>query len=84
MLLLLAAPAIAQTSRPDPANTPGALNPAVTHGTVSATTCAPGWARTVRPPRGFTDYLSAGSSRLGYPDQRAVGSELGCFVRPAS
>ena len=70
ILLLPGAPAVAQTSRPDPADTPGALNPAVTPGTVSATICAPGWARTVRPPRGFTSYLSAGSSRRGYPDQR--------------
>ena len=59
------------TSRPDPADTPGALNPAVTPGTVAATICVPGWARTVRPPRGFTSYLKRRQlAGLGFPDRR--------------
>ncbi len=69
-LVMAASSALAQTSRPDPANTPGAINPAVTSGTPAATICSPGWARTVRPPRGFTSYLKRRQlAGLGYLDQ---------------
>ena len=68
--MLVAFPALAQTSRPDPANTPGAINPAVTSRTLSTTICDPGWARMVRPPRGFTSYLKRRQiAGLGYSDQ---------------
>ncbi|MBV8095004.1 MAG: hypothetical protein JO110_17605 [Acetobacteraceae bacterium] len=46
----VAAAAMAQSSLPDPARTPGALNPSVTQETVAATICMRGWTRTVRPP----------------------------------
>jgi hypothetical protein len=43
---------------PDPRCTPGALNPAVTQGTLEATLCRPGgYTDSVRPPRGYTDSL---------------------------
>ena len=71
LLIAVNVPALAQSSRPDPANTPGAANPAVTPQTVTTTICVPGWARTVRPPRGLTSYLKRRQlAGLGYPDQR--------------
>jgi competence protein ComEC len=42
---------------PDPACTPGALNPDVTQQTIGATICNPGWSATVRPPSTYTDEL---------------------------
>ena len=43
---------------PDPRCTPGALNPAVTEGTLDATLCRPGgYTDSVRPPRSYTDEL---------------------------
>ena len=67
---MAAVSAHAQTSRPDPANTPGATNPVVTPVTLATTICSPGWARTVRPPRGFTSYLKRRQlAGLGYLDQ---------------
>ena len=53
----LAAAAMAQSSLPDPARTPGALNPSVTQETVAATICMRGWTRTVRPPPEVTRTL---------------------------
>ena len=71
LLVVASSPVLAQTSRPDPANTPGATNPAVTPGTLATTICAPGWARTVRPPRGFTSSLKRRQlAGLDYFDQR--------------
>lgn len=40
----------AATVRPDPACTPGAIDPAVTQATIATTICKPGWTATVRPP----------------------------------
>lgn len=42
-------------ARPDPACTPGALNPAVTQATIGNTICASGWTATVRPPEAITE-----------------------------
>ena len=71
LLFVAASLAFAQSSRPDPTNTPGATNPAVTPGTIATTICVPGWARTVRPPRRFTSYLKRRQlAGLGYSDQR--------------
>lgn len=43
---------------PDPACTPGALNPAVTQETLARTLCRPGgYTASVRPPRSYTDAL---------------------------
>lgn len=53
---LFASPAVAG-DLPDPARTPGALNPAVTQASIHATVCVKGWTATVRPPKAFTDAL---------------------------
>ena len=42
---------------PDPAVTPGVLNPAVTPANLKETVCKPGWTATVRPPTSWTDKL---------------------------
>jgi hypothetical protein len=41
----------------DPAITPGALNPAVTQGTLATTVCIVGWTATIRPPTEYTNHL---------------------------
>jgi hypothetical protein len=41
--------------RPDPRCTPGAVNPAVTQGTIDATICRSGWTATVRPRVSVTE-----------------------------
>lgn len=48
-------------SRPDPACTPGALNPAVTQATIDRTICVTGWTATVRPPESITEQEKAAS-----------------------
>ena len=64
-------PASAQSSRPDPAATPGALNPAVTQATIEETICVRGWTRTVRPPAEYTYALKRRQVRAaGYADRR--------------
>lgn len=45
--------------RPDPACTPGAIDPAVTQANIASTICASGWTATVRPPAAATDRLKA-------------------------
>jgi hypothetical protein len=47
----------ARGALPDPACTPGALNPAVTPATLRQTICVEGWTRTVRPPVSYTGEL---------------------------
>jgi hypothetical protein len=46
---------------PDPACTPGALNPDVTESTLKTTICMSGWTATVRPPKSLTDRLKRAS-----------------------
>ena len=54
---------------PDPALTPGAINPAVREATIGATICRRGWTRTVRPPVSYTEPLKkAQIRRYGYAD----------------
>ena len=48
-------------SRPDPACTPGALNPAVSQATIDRTICVEGWTDTVRPPESVTEREKAAS-----------------------
>jgi hypothetical protein len=43
------------TERPDPRCTPGALNPAVTQGSIGRTICRTGWTETVRPPESVSE-----------------------------
>ncbi len=69
--LLASSPALAQSALPDPARTPGALNPEVTQATIGSTICVPGWTRTVRPPEQYTSALKRRQIReYGYADQR--------------
>lgn len=51
---------------PDPAGTPGVLNPAVTIATIKATICVDHWTSTVRPPTSFTDKLRAADAMPGH------------------
>jgi hypothetical protein len=59
-------------SRPDPACTPGALNPAVTQATIDRTICAEGWTATVRPPESITEQEKA-ASMAAYGDTGSLG-----------
>ena len=51
---------------PDPAVTPGVLNPAITPANMKDTVCKPGWTATVRPPTGWTDKLRNADTMLGH------------------
>ena len=42
---------------PDPACTPGAVNPAVSQATINDTICKAGWTKTVRPPVSVTNRI---------------------------
>ena len=65
----------AQGSLPDPALTPGAINPAVAQENIGETICVRGWTRTVRPPQEFTYQLKRRQMReYGY-----FGRRLGDF-----
>jgi hypothetical protein len=59
-------------SRPDPACTPGALNPVVTQATIARTICVEGWTATVRPPQGITEQEKA-ASMAAYGDTGSPG-----------
>jgi hypothetical protein len=59
-------------SRPDPACTPGALNPAVSQATIGSTICVPGWTGTVRPPESVTEQEKA-ASMAAYGDTGSMG-----------
>jgi len=58
--------------RPDPACTPGALNPSVTQQTIDDTICVDGWTDSVRPPQSITDQEKAAST-AAYGDTAALG-----------
>ena len=56
---------------PDPARTPGAVNPAVTQATIGRTICVAGWTATVRPPASYTTALKRRQiAEYGYADTR--------------
>ncbi len=59
-------------SRPDPACTPGGLNPAVTQGTIDRTICVDGWTTTVRPAESITEQEKA-ASMAAYGDSGSIG-----------
>lgn len=56
ILLLTPLPALAG-DLPDPATTPGAINPDVTQANIHRTICAQGWTKTIRPPNSYTRAL---------------------------
>ena len=55
--------AIAQNFIPDPARTPGAINPHVTQDNAALTVCVAGWTRTIRPTSSYTSKLKAQQMR---------------------
>jgi hypothetical protein len=58
-------------SLPDRAMTPGAINPAVTPGTIDQTICVRGWTKSVRPGVRYTERLKKSQIRAyGYADTR--------------
>ncbi len=78
--------AFPQSSIPDPSSTPGALNPAVTQATISATICRAGYAAAIRPPEAETSALKRRQLRLAgmpegsedaYEEDHLVPLELG-------
>lgn len=48
---------MALATSPDPATTPGAVNPAVTQATIGQTICVKGWTKTIRPKPVYTNAL---------------------------
>ena len=56
-LLLPVAAYARPPSLPDPFDTPGAVNPAVNQANIGSTICQPGWTRTIRPGRAYTNAL---------------------------
>lgn len=66
---------------PDPACTPGALNPDVTQATISSTICVSGWTSTIRPPTSYTNGLKVqGISDYGYSDTSTADYEEDHFL----
>ena len=60
----------AEAQLPDPALTPGAVNPAVAQDTIASTICARGWTRTIRPSQSYTQALKRqGIAAYGYADK---------------
>jgi len=57
---------------PDPHCTPGAVNPAVTQGTIEQTICVPGYTKTIRPSESITE-----------PEKLASMAAYGYAGRPA-
>lgn len=51
---------------PDPACTPGSVDPAVTQSTIRTTICVTGWTTTVRPPASETTRAKFGVSEPAY------------------
>ena len=74
-LLFFGAAAFAR-ELPDPARTPGALNPEVAQGNIRQTICASGWTRTMRPPTSYTNKLKREQiAEYGYKDKRMSSYE---------
>ena len=66
---------------PDPACTPGALNPDVTQDTIYSTICVSGWTSTIRPPSSYTSALKVQQiAEYGYSDTYAGDYEEDHFV----
>ena len=66
---------------PDPACTPGVLNPDVTQGTIDQTICVSGWTSTIRPPTSYTNPLKQqGIVDYGYADTNMSDYEEDHFL----
>ena len=71
-----AGPADRLPGEPDPALTPGALNPAVTQATIRSTICVSGWTATIRPAESFTYALKVKQIvQYGYSDTKTSSYE---------
>ncbi len=78
---------VARDGLPDPACTPGAVDPRVGQASVAATICVRGYTRTVRPPVGVTNAIKrraiaaygnyAGSDLRNYELDHLISLELG-------
>ena len=69
-LIAQAALGAAPSGLPDPAMTPGAINPAVTQANIRETICVRGYTKTIRPPEPYTEGLKREQLRAyGYADQ---------------
>lgn len=67
---------------PNPHDTPGATNPAVTPQTIRSTICRSGWTRTIRPPASYTSVLKRRQLRPGqfvkaYEEDHLIPLSLG-------
>lgn len=57
-------------SLPNPALTPGAINPDVTQENIKENICKPGWTKTIRPTVGYTNKLKLDQIKAyGYKDK---------------
>ena len=66
---------------PDPACTPGALNPDVTQDTIDSTICVSGWTSTIRPPVSYTNALKVQQiAEYGYSDTSTADYEEDHFI----
>jgi hypothetical protein len=81
-----AAPADRLPGEPNPALTPGALNPAVSQATIHSTICVSGWTATIRPSESFTNSLKieqigqygySDTSTSSYEEDHLIALELG-------
>jgi len=77
---------VSQAGLPDPACTPGAIDPRVTLATTAATICTSGYTATVRPPVALTDRIKTeemaayglqGQPPSGYELDHLISLELG-------
>jgi hypothetical protein len=70
---------------PDPAVTPGAVNPDVTQDNIGETICVSGWTKTIRPPAGYTNKLKLrqmaaaglGGAPSDYEEDHLISLEIG-------
>jgi len=61
---------------PDPARTPGSINPNVTQANLATTICSKGWTATVRAPAAYTNALKIVQIReYGYADHNVADYE---------
>ena len=66
---------------PNPALTPGALNPAVSQETIQSTICVPGYSSSIRPPVSYTDALKVKQiAQYGYQDTNTADYEEDHFI----
>lgn len=65
---------------PDPACTPGSLDPRVTQASIGSTICRAGWTATVRPPASATDRAKHDVAYPAYGIPAATPSELDHLV----